>query len=208
VAASDQVVSMLLEVIEREKLRDETTIIVTGDHGNTEVHTQIRPNVWLIEEGLRGAKLENRDWKATFFGLGGSAFLRVQGDTEKIAGAVRRVIERLPATVRETFRIVERAELDLLGSDPEAPFALAAAKGFVIDDRGEAPDMHPNPGMIHGHHPDEPDMHTGFVARGPGIRAGASIPMLPLTSIAPIVAELLGLDFDAPDGIVYPGVLE
>ena len=58
--------------------------------------------------------------------------------------------------------------------------------------------------MSHGHHPDEPDLHTGFVAKGAGIRAGACAPMLPLTAIAPLVAELLGLEFD---GVVYPGLL-
>jgi hypothetical protein len=57
VAASDQVVSVLLEVIERTKAWDTTAIIVTGDHGNTEVHTQVRPNVWLgTVRGERGRR--------------------------------------------------------------------------------------------------------------------------------------------------------
>lgn len=54
--------------------------------------------------------------------------------------------------------------------------------------------MQPNPGMSHGHHSDHPDMDTGFVAKGAGIRAGAKIDRLPLTSIAPLVASLLGPD--------------
>jgi predicted AlkP superfamily pyrophosphatase or phosphodiesterase len=199
VAASDQVVSVLLEVIERTKAWDTTAIIVTGDHGNTEVHTQLRPNVWLVEAGLRE--------RARFFALGGSAFLRVNEPADENVNAVRRVLDELPRGKRETFRIVERDELIELGSDSESPFALAAAAGFVIDDRFESPDMQPNPGMSHGHHPDMPDMHTGFVACGAGIRAGASITQLPLTCIAPLIAELLGLDFEAPDGVLYPGLL-
>ena len=63
-------------------------------------------------------------------------------------------------------------------------------------------------GMTHGHHPDEPGMNTGLVAAGAGIRAGARVPVLPLTCVAPLVAELLGLDFDAPDGELYPGLVE
>jgi hypothetical protein len=121
--------------------------------------------------------------------------------------AVRCLLDELPRGKRETFRIVERDELRALGSDPDSPFALAAAPGFVIDDRAESPDMQPNPGMSHGHHPDLPDMHTGFVAYGAGIRSGASVSMLPLTCIAPLIAELLGLDFEAPDGALYPGLL-
>lgn len=206
VAASDQIVSIILEVIERTKTWDNTAVIVTGDHGNTEVHTQIRPNLWLIEAGLRGQRLEDGHWRATFHALGGSAFLRVQEDAD--ADAVRQVLERLPAAKRQLFRIIERDELEELGADPEAPFALAASPGFVIDDRADGPDMQPNPGMSHGHHPDLADMNTGFVAKGAGIRAGASAPLLPLTAIAPLVARLLGLKSDAPDGVVYPGFLE
>lgn len=205
VAASDQIVSIILEVIERTKTWDDTAVIVTGDHGNTEVHTQFRPNLWLMEAGLRGKRLEDGDCRATFHALGGSAFLRARDDAG--VTAVRNVLDELPAAKRALFRIIEREELDLLGADPEAPFALAAERGFVIDDRTEPPDLQPNPGMSHGHHNDLEDMNTGFIAKGAGIRAGASAPMLPLTAIAPLVAELLGLDFDAPDGVLYPGLL-
>jgi Type I phosphodiesterase / nucleotide pyrophosphatase len=205
VAASDQVVSILLEVIERTKTWDETAVLVVGDHGNTEVHTQIRANLWLVQAGLRGPKLESGDWRATFYALGGSAFLRVRAPED--VEAVRRVLDALPAAMRQTFRVVEREELDALGADPEAPFALAAASGFVIDDRAEAPVLQPNPGMSHGHHPDHPDLQTGFVAKGAGIRAGAVTPRMPLTAIAPLVAELLGLELDAPDGVLYRGLL-
>ncbi|HEX7707819.1 MAG TPA: alkaline phosphatase family protein, partial [Thermoanaerobaculia bacterium] len=112
-----------------------------------------------------------------------------------------------PRGARETFRIVEREELERIGSDAESALALAAVSGFVLDGRADGPGMQPNPGMSHGHHPEMADMNTGFVACGAGIRAGASVPILPLTCIAPLVAELLGLDFEAPDGVVYPGLL-
>lgn len=53
VAASDQVVSLILEILERLDLREKTAVIVTGDHENVEVHTKVRPNVWLVKGGLR-----------------------------------------------------------------------------------------------------------------------------------------------------------
>jgi Type I phosphodiesterase / nucleotide pyrophosphatase len=206
-SASDQILSMILEVVERTKTWDETAVIATGDHGNIEVHTQIRPNVWLTEAGLRGGRIEEGDWRATFHALGGSAFLRVREPAGENVDAVRRVLDDLPPGMRQLFRIVERDELHRLGADPEAPLALAAGPGFVLDDRAEPPALQPNPGMSHGHHPDFPELHTGFVAKGAGIRAGAAVPLLPLTCIAPLVAELLGLDFTAPDGVLFPGLL-
>lgn len=209
IAAADVVVSLLLEVIERTEAWGHTAIIVTGDHGMTEVHTQVRPNTWLVGAGLRPRSFEGgREWRATFHALGGCAFLRVQEPAERNVAAVREVLGRLPLAIRETFRIVERDELSRLGSDPDAPLALAAAPGFVLDRSPDGPDQQPNPGMSHGHHPENPDMNTGLVAAGAGIRAGASAPVLPLTSLAPPVAALLGIRFDAPDGHAYPGFLE
>ena len=207
IACADVVVSLLLEVIERTDAWDHTAIVVTGDHGMTEVHTQLRPNVWLVEAGLRPTRLGGSAWRATFHALGGCAFLRVAKPFARNVSAVRRVLESLPPGTREMFRVVEREELDALGSDPDAPFALAAAPGFVLDQRAEPPDQQPNPGMSHGHHPEVRDMDTGLVAAGAGIRAGAAAPVLQLTSLAPLVAALLGLDFSAPDGALYVGML-
>jgi hypothetical protein len=68
--------------------------------------------------------------------------------------------------------------------------------------------MQPNPGMSHGHHPELPDMDTGLVAAGAGIRARRVCTLLQLTSLAPLVATLLDLDITAPDGAPYPGLLE
>jgi hypothetical protein len=62
-------------------------------------------------------------------------------------------------------------------------------------------------GATHGYHPDEPQMHTGFVGAGPGFRSGANAPLLPLECVAPLVAALLGISFHAPHGIVFPGLL-
>jgi predicted AlkP superfamily pyrophosphatase or phosphodiesterase len=209
IACADVVVSLLVELIERTEAWDHTAIIGTGDHGMTEVHTQVRPNVWLAEAGLRPRSLAAGDeWRAMFHALGGCAFLRVQEPAAENVAAVRHVLDRLDPALRATFRIVERDELDALGSDPDAPFALAAAPGFVIDQRAEPPDTQPNAGMSHGHHPELADMDTGLVAAGAGIRPGAAAPVLQLTDLAPLVAALLDLEFDAPAGVAWAGLLE
>ncbi len=209
IACADVVVASLLEAIERAGARDDTAIVVAGDHGMTEVHTQLRPNVWLVRAGLRPESFTgDDDWDAFFHALGGSSLLRVRPPVVKNAAAVRRILEELPPGIRQALRIVERDELDALGSDADSPFALAVSPGFVLDRRAEGPDLQPNPGMSHGHHPDEPDMNTGFVAAGPGVRPGAVAPVLPLTAVAPFIAGLLGLDLAAPDGELYPGLLD
>ena len=43
---------------------------------------------------------------------------------------------------------------------------------------------------------------------GPGFRAGALAPQLDLADVAPTVAELLKLPFEAPDGVAARGLLD
>jgi hypothetical protein len=110
--------------------------------------------------------------------------------------------------VRRAFRIVERDELDALGSDPEAAFALSAAAGFEFEDGGPGSAIKANAGMTHGHHPDHPEMNTGFIGAGAGFQPGAVAPLLSLEDIAPLAAALLSLEFDSPDGMPCPGLLQ
>jgi predicted AlkP superfamily pyrophosphatase or phosphodiesterase len=207
-AASDRAVGQILETVERLGLRNRTAIIITGDHGMMAIHTQVRPNVWLVEAGLRPAEPEPGTWRASFHAQAGAAFLRVAAPEEENAASVRRLLEDLPPGVRRAFRIVERDELDALGSDPEAAFALSAAAGFEFEDGGPGSAIKANAGMTHGHHPDHPEMNTGFIGAGAGFQPGAVAPLLSLEDIAPLAAALLSLEFDSPDGMPCPGLLQ
>jgi predicted AlkP superfamily pyrophosphatase or phosphodiesterase len=52
VAGADHAVNNILEAIEQAGIKDSTTVIVTGDHGFVDIHTNIAPNVWLTQNGL------------------------------------------------------------------------------------------------------------------------------------------------------------
>lgn len=205
VGAADRALGQVVETVERLGMRDRVAFVVVGDHGSSNRHTQLRPNVWLQDAGVA---VQGDGWRAAFHADGGSAFLRLPGGRgDGTAAEVRRLLDALPAALRGLFRVVERAELDALGADPEAAFALASMPGVEFSDLLEPPDVWAVHGATHGHHPDQPEMHTGFVAAGPGIRPGADAPLLPLECVAPLVAALLGIDFATPDGIAFPGLL-
>jgi hypothetical protein len=206
-AASDRAVGQLLETVERLELRHQTAFIVTGDHGMMSIHTQLRPNVWLVEAGLRTEEPEAGSWRASFHAQAGAAFLRVAAPETQDVAAVRRLLDSLPPGVQRGFRIIERDELDLLGADPHAAFALTATAGFEFEDGAAGPAIKANAGMTHGHHPDQPEMNTGFIGAGAGFRKGAVAPLLALQDIAPLAAAVLGIDFHAPDGMLCPGLL-
>jgi hypothetical protein len=208
VGAADRAIGQVVETVERLEMRDRVAFVVVGDHGSINRHTQLRPNVWLVDAGMMDDRPNRGRWRAAFHADGGSAFLRLReaGDAET-AGDVRRVLDALTPALRRLFRVVERPELDTLGADPGAAFALAAIPGVEFSDLPGAPDVLPVHGATHGYHPDEPQMHTGFVGAGPGFRPGADAPLLPLECVAPLVAALLGIGFHAPHGIVFPGLL-
>ena len=56
-------------------------------------------------------------------------------------------------------------------------------------------------GGNHGHFPDLPQIHTGFVGWGVGFRSGAVLASMGIEDIAPLISELFGIPFEAPDGV-------
>lgn len=208
VGAADRAIGQVLEVVERLGLRDRTAVVITGDHGSADLHTVLRPNAWLAARGLVEPRPDRGDWRAVFHASGGSAFLRLRdpGDGEA-ADLARDALRALPRGVRRLFRVMERGNLAALGADSEAPFALAAVPGIGFAADASCPDVVAATGAAHGYHPGIREMYTGFVAAGAGIRPRAAVPCLPLENVAPLVAALLGLEAEFPDGIVFPGLL-
>ena len=207
-AASDRAVGKIIEAATRAKILDETVIIVTGDHGFVDVHSALSPNVWLVEAGLLEDKKDRGDWKATFHTTGASAFLILKDQKDKrTLKKVRQKLDSLPANVKKLFRIVEREELDRVGAANDAAFALAPVPGVDISWSAKGPVLKPKSGGTHGFFPEFKAIETGFVAWGPSMAKNKTIEQMGLEDIAPLISHLLGLDFNAKDGVLYPGML-
>ena len=219
-AANDHAVGNIIEAIQRSGLKDSTAVIIVGDHGFCTFNTVFRPNLLI------------RDLGARFIAAGGSAFLYSTGNqplsiSEKqvLLGRVKRSLDSLPMIERKLFRIVEREELDKMGADSAALCALSAQPGLVfssavapaaIVNAGPGMGIQQNPnlnlffpakGGHHGYDPDLPQMHTGFIAFGAGIKEGGVIEQLCVTDIAPLIAMLMGVGFKTPDGHLQAGIL-
>jgi predicted AlkP superfamily pyrophosphatase or phosphodiesterase len=216
VAAADRAIGDILEAIERSGMKDSTTVLIVGDHGFSDIHTVLRPNVLL--QGIN----------AKFKSSGGSAFLYPQplkggnDNSEGIIKTVKTILNGLPNAQRKLFRIIERKELDKMGADSSALLALAAIPGVVFSssvpsNAGPGTNLQQNnlssfigttKGGHHGYDPDLPDMYTGFIAAGAGINEHKVIEELCVTDIAPLIAKLLGIEFKVPDGKLIPGIVK
>jgi predicted AlkP superfamily pyrophosphatase or phosphodiesterase len=212
VASADRAVRTILESIDKAGIKDSTAIIILGDHGFSDIHSSLLPNIWLRDNGFATpSQAGSKDnWKALFHTSGGSAFLHLKNkDDRATVEKVKDILRKLPEGQKRMFRIVERKELDSIGADPRAAFALAAVKGvtFTGTDTGKE-SVRSASGGTHGYFPDFKEMQTGFIGYGTGFKKGAVIPVMGLQDVAPVIAALLGISFDAPDGVLYPGMLE
>lgn len=207
-ASADHAVANIIDALIKAGIKDSTTVIVTGDHGFVDINRVLSPNIWLKELGI-DSKVGVVEPVAKFQATGGAAFfhLKDQKDAELLA-KVRKKLEALPEMYKSLFRIVERSELDRIGADPHASFALAAIKGVYIQDKDSGSLLTPTKAGAHGYFPDIPEIQTGFIAIGPGIEKGQLVEEVNLEDIAPTAAAMLGIKFNAPDGKVLKALVK
>lgn len=203
----DSGVKAILEAIEKAGIKENTTVIVTGDHGFVDIHSAIAPNVLLAKEGLYDPA-NRANWKAYFHGSGGAAFLHLKdkNDTQTLE-KVKAALSRLPDSGKNMFEVKDRTALDQIGADPSAALALAPKQGFTISSAATGELVRSASGGTHGFFPDFKEILTGFVVFGNGIKQGAVIPEMGLQDIAPLVAKLLNMPFPSAEGTLYPGLL-
>jgi predicted AlkP superfamily pyrophosphatase or phosphodiesterase len=207
IAAADHAVQAVLEAVQRAGIQDSTAILICGDHGFCDIHSAIFPNVWLAQAGILHPA--GPHWRARFQSGVGSAFLYLEDKNDTVAlAAVRKTLDTIPEKYRRLFRVLERPELDRLGVDSSAFLALALEPGITVGNAASGDVLRAAHGGTHGFMNDTPEMMTGFIAYGAGIHKGTVIPIMGTQDVAPIIARLLGIDFDCPDGILYPGLIK
>ncbi|MBE5319810.1 alkaline phosphatase family protein [Pedobacter sp. MR2016-19] len=200
VASADHAVMNLLDAIKKAGMQDSTAIIITGDHGFVDVEKTLSPNVWLSELSI-DSKVGKEEPVAKFQSAGGSTFFHLKNSKDvAILKKVRQKLANLPAQYKQMFRIVERDELDKIGADPHASFALAAAKGVYIQDNASGPLSVPKKGGAHGYFPDSPEIRTGFIIAGAGIKKGIVLESINLEDVAPTAAKILGIQLTDAEG--------
>ncbi|WP_116105111.1 alkaline phosphatase family protein [Lewinella sp. IMCC34191] len=206
VSAVDAAIGQILETVERLGKMETTTFIITGDHGFVDIHSSLAPNVLLKQHGFIGE--EGEAWKAKFHTSGAAAFLHVNDarDTESVA-QVRELLNALPANQRKLFRIVEKDELVTVGADPSVELAIAPTEGIGMSSRTGGALVGSASGGTHGFFPDGDHIQTGFIAFAGRAKKGTVVKQMELTDIAPLIAEILGLEFTESDGLTYPGIL-
>jgi predicted AlkP superfamily pyrophosphatase or phosphodiesterase len=207
VAGADVAIKTIIDAVEQAGMRENTTFIITGDHGFVDIHTQFNPNVMLAGTGLYDND-HKENWKAYFQASGGSAFLHLRDPKDKTTlDKVNKALAELPDGIKKLFRIVDKKELTDAQGDPNAALALTAKQGVCFGATATGELLTSAKGGTHGYMPtDFKEIQTGFVAFGRGIKSGTVLPLMGQEDIAPLIANLLDLKLKT-DGILYPGIL-
>jgi predicted AlkP superfamily pyrophosphatase or phosphodiesterase len=201
VAALEEVDSQIGRLRDASLEGDPVTFVVLSDHGFLDVEKEAAPLVILREEGLFGSddkrKPELRHLGAVQAG-GSFAVFWLEAPPSDEQRALARALKRLCAT-GAVAEVVDRAKLELLGSDPDAEWMVDAAQGFCFSSRFGGPPVAESPGDrgTHGHLPSRPGMEASFIAAGPGVMPGKNLGRIQLTDVAPTLSRLLGMPSDA-----------
>jgi predicted AlkP superfamily pyrophosphatase or phosphodiesterase len=205
----------LYEIVQATKqagIYENTTFIVLGDHGFSDVSDAIAPNVVLAGLGFITQDKSGGDWKAMVQNTGGSAAVYLKDPKDATTdGQVRGLLTNRSygPDGKHLYSIVDKEELTRLGGPRDAAYFLEGEPGymFVGATTGEFIRKAPVKGA-HGYRPDKPEMRTGFIAAGRGVKPGVVLDTIRLTDVAPTVGALLGIEMKDVEGRVLKEILE
>lgn len=189
VESADAAIGLILDNLRLTKAIDSTVVIVTGDHGFVEVNRQIAPNTLLVKADILG-KDYGSQWKACFYGAGAMGFLYLKKDNDmRTLKKVKQLLESVPDSVKQMFRIIERPELRKLGCDPRVTLAIEPIKRVTISNSRTGEILTKRSGGSHGYSCGID--HTVLVAYGAGISKSEKAYMNQ-TDIKEFILKILG----------------
>jgi len=209
---SDTRVGEILERYEAAGLFKNTIVAIVSDHGFLPTRKSFHVNVVLTQAGLiRPGKDEKgpaADWDAVGWNAGGSCsiMLKNAGDAAILAKVKAALAPYTGAPDSPILRVLEKDEIARIGGNPRAALMLDAGDGWTFGSHRAGPvetdstlGDHPLRGM-HGQLPDRPGLQAAFVAAGPGVAEGVTIPTMRMIDVAPTIAAALNLSLAKADG--------
>ncbi|WP_332646044.1 alkaline phosphatase family protein [Lysinibacillus sp. 54212] len=202
----DKRIGDLMRAVDEAGIRDKTTFIVVGDHGQLDVRYKVHLNRLLRDHGLIYEENGEMKWRAYVQGAGGAAYLHIrEGDSEAGRLALELLEQALAQDCYGIESIFTRDELDSLHVDTAFHYMLEAKEGYAFDDAYNEPivvDLHAR-GIkyaTHGYSPNKPNYTSALVISGEGIESELQLGEVEVIDIAPTIASILGIDFSACDG--------
>lgn len=210
--AADHAVSVLVDAVREAGIAEQTTFVVTADHGFATIDKQVNLTAVFADPVLKDAvKLHPQGW--SLFVEKTPAF-----DAARHQAALDRAYQRA-ATIAGVATIIRSAEFHALGipTYDESPF-IAGQDMLVgeVDTILTADAANPSTARVpltpprheHGYLPTHPKMYTSLVLSGQGVKKGATIGHVRSLDVAPTIARLLGTEMRDVEGRVLTEALQ
>jgi predicted AlkP superfamily pyrophosphatase or phosphodiesterase len=173
-------------------------VCLVSDHGFARTDKSLHLGVAFRKAGLIDFDAKDKviAWKAMVWGAGGSAAIVVKDKNDAATKSkLSLLLAQLAADPANGIaRIIPEDELHSRGGFPEAQFLVALKPGFATGENisGELVTATGAAGM-HGYWPDFPEMNASFFILGPGIPRARSLGAIDMRSVAPTLAQFLGV---------------
>ena len=204
----DKMVAMLVEAVRSGTPK--AIVCIVSDHGFAKVDHVFNLDQAFVKAGLIRVKSKQgsldssgvTSWKAEPWSSGGSAAIVLKDKSDPaVRQQVKGLLERLAAEPGNGIaKILDRSEIATLGGTPEAEFFVDMMPGYVIGGVLDGPLVQAvSLRGAHGYSPTHPEMRAYFLISGPGIREGLDIGDIDMRSIAPTLANVLGVPFPSAE---------
>lgn len=214
----DERLGELMETLDQMGWREDTNVVLLGDHCQMDVDRVICPNYILYRKGwftVKGDKVT--DYRAIARDCDGSCYIYVRdpSDCPAVADLLDHMKQRAESGIARIFTSKEAAEL---GADCSCTFMLEAEQGCYFQNGWEIYSQKAEPGhymenphnqaATHGYLPDYAGYQTIFMAAGPDFLAGSRVEQMSLVDEGPTLARVLGVDLGDTDGRIMRELLK
>ncbi|MGY3724446.1 Predicted pyrophosphatase or phosphodiesterase, AlkP superfamily [Granulicatella balaenopterae] len=202
----DHRIGKVLDAVEEAGIKESTSIILLGDHGQFTVKKELHLNQLLVNNGYIWREGGKWKWKAYFQSTGGAAYLRLKEESTEMVEAIRQLLACIKADYPDAIEGILTSEemrarhidesIPLMVEAPVGTAIVETINGYLLEDieamgevRGE-----------HGYSPEKANYHCGFVLSSSELPNAKDVGALQMVDIAPTIAQLLGIDFPRVDG--------
>lgn len=204
---ADDRIRDLVEAIDASPMAGKTTLFVLSDHGFLPVNYEIRPNTVLRKLGLiqGSGKTEKRTAYCMAEGGACAVYIMDQTHRDQIAQQLRTELGKLDGIQRvfDTSEFAQIGQPTPQQNPRGADLWLAAKRDYAFSESSDgslATIKRPKLSGTHGYLPDQPDMLSMCIVRGPGLKAGTKLGKIRAIDIAPTVARILGIELPTAEG--------
>lgn len=215
----DERLGELLVALEKTGDMEKTTLVVLGDHYQMDVERVVYFNYLLKEQGFlqtKGGKIVDYQFLAK--NCDGSCYIYANDKKKPRKEAYKKLTALLEKCKSQEIYGIEQVitgrEAGEKGADDRCVYLIEAKKGVYYLDEFETltlPVKEVKRGRMkgtHGYLPEKEGYQTFFLAKGYGIRAGASVPHMYLWDEGVTLAKLLQVDLGEVDGRVIEEFLK